>query len=380
MNKKKNIVHVINTSFAIPYFLGEQLNYFRDKGYDESIICHHSNDLKALSEKYHFDYMETSITRKMSIKEDFISIINAYKFIRKKKADIVVGHTPKGAMIAMIASLMAGVPIRLFFRHGLIYETCHGLKKSILISIERITSLCSTKVVCVSPYLIERSMDDRLSTRSKMTLLNIGSCNGVDAKVQFNPDRNKDPHILRGKLNIPHNAFVVGYAGRLVKDKGIEELVKAFSSLQKKKENIYLLLVGPEENKDALSKETHHMIHSHNNIITTGLIKAHIEDYYNIMNVLVLPTHREGLGTCILEASSMRVPVLTTSHTGSRDAIVNNETGLYIDMNPQSIEEKLTFLIDNPKTCKKMGENGRNFILKNFGQETIWQEIEKLYE
>mgnify|MGYP002319443261 FL=1 len=283
----------------------------------------------------------------------------------------------------MIAAYIAGVHKRIFFRHGLVYETKTGISRLILINAERVASLLATKVVCVSPYLIERSLQDHLTSKEKMILLNIGSCNGVDALGKFNPNNiiitKKDS--LKQALQIDNDNFVIGYTGRLVKDKGIVELVEAFQTLDKQYNNLRLLLVGPLEERDALPNEIVQIIKNHPRIIFTGLIEDNIQYYYSLMDILVLCTHREGFGTSILEASSMEKPVLTTSHSGSRDAIINEQTGYYIEMTATSLIEKISFYINNPEIKFKHGMNGRSFVLKNFEQEIIWEEIEnQLYK
>ncbi|WP_455592390.1 glycosyltransferase family 4 protein [Bacteroides sp.] len=377
----KNILHVLNISFVIPYFLGEQLLYMREKGYNEHIICSFSSDLNDLSNKYLFKYSGVDIYRKFSIMADIKAIIQICRYIKFWKIDIVVGHTPKAGMLAMFAAFIMRIPKRIYFRHGLLYETSSGIKKHIFILSEKIASLLSTDVVCVSPYLIEKSVTDRLSPLRKMFLLNKGSCNGVDVVGKFNPDKIDLIKLrqLKYELGISDDAWVIGYTGRLVKDKGIVELIEAYKTLASRYSNLYLLLVGPQEERDKLPNEVVEFMHSEERIIVTGLIEYDIEYYYAFMNVLVLASFREGFGTSILEASAMGVPVLTTSHTGCRDAIVNGETGLFIENDPLSIASNIEVLINDSALAKKIGSSGRLFVKDNFDQHLIWSEIEKVY-
>ena len=183
---------------------------------------------------------------------------------------------------------------------------------------------------------------------------------------------------LRHKLGIYKGDFVIGYTGRIVKDKGIEELVTAFNIVNKKYNKSKLLLVGMMEKKDSISTETIEEIAANSKIIHTGLITERIEYYYAMMNVLVLCTHREGFGTSLLEAAAMEVPTLTTNHSGSRDAIVENVTGRYIVMDDaQSIVDKVRDYIENDDLRKRHGRQGRAWVIENFQQELIWKEIER---
>ena len=157
-------------------------------------------------------------------------------------------------------------------------------------------------------------------------------------------------------------------------------MVDSFLLLQRRFKDIFLLLVGPIENKDPLSDRTKKLLQNNKNIIVTGLVDNEIEKFYSIMNVLVLATYREGFGTCILEASAMGIPVLTTAHTGSRDAIINERTGLYIKLSAESISSTVELLIKNPDYALKLGEQGRQYVNENFEQHIVWKSIEKMYQ
>ena len=210
------------------------------------VACSPSEYLKGYSEQKGFSYIETPINRKISLADDLRSIYNVCRYIRTHKIDIVVGHTPKGGLVAMIAAALCRVPKRIYFRHGLVYETSTGLKRLLLKSVDRLASLCSTRVVCVSPSVMVKSIDDKLARPSKQIILGKGTCNGVDTADQFNPDALDQEQImsLRIKYGISPDDFVIGYSGRLVRDKGIVELVSAFEKLQNAENCKLLHLIG----------------------------------------------------------------------------------------------------------------------------------------
>jgi len=374
------ILNVSNIFFTLPYFFGDQLSHFSKKGYDITVTCGPDDNLRSFADKHSVKLKEIFIPRTFALKEDWKAFMELYKFIKEEHFDIVCGHTPIGGLLAVTAAKLAGIKKRVFFRHGLVYETSHGLKRMILINAERFASLMATNVVCVSHYLIERSVQDSLTNRSKMMLLNEGSCNGIDSEGRFNPS-NIDRDLLtsiRKKWKIPEDAFVIGYAGRMVQDKGIEELVTAFKIIRSKVPNAFLLLVGMLEERDAITEQTREEIKSNPHIIHTGLILHNVEYYYSLMDVLVLCTHREGLGQTLIEAAAMGVPTLTTSHTGSRDAIRNNVTGMFVNMgDPDSIFEKVMMYVADEKLRKLHGKQGRDFVMRTFKQELVWDEIER---
>lgn len=381
---KKKILNVINIYFSIPFYFGNQFKYLNKKGFDIYIVCSPSNKLKAYSEEQKIAFKEINVLRSFSIKEDFKSFVALYRYIRLEKFDIVIGHTPKGALLSMFASFFAGTKKRIYFRHGIFYETKGRAGRFFYKNVERVLSLLSTQVVCVSPFVLNKSLKDKLTRENKLTLLNIGSCNGVDVKNEFNPSNLSEnkKEDLRRKSGLAKAEFVIGYVGRVIKEKGVSELVKAFTKLEMQNENIKLFLVGPFEDRDKLPVETIELIHSNSKITCTGEIDRNkLPYYYSLMDVLVLPTYREGLGTVILEASSMEIPVLVSGHTGSRDAVINETTGEYIEVNQSDIYLKIDNLIKNRGLAKSYGENGRKHMVKNFAQELIWEEIiTKIYE
>ena len=375
------ILNVVNIYFTLPYFLGDQLRFFANKGYNEYVSCSPAPQLPEFAEKQNCKFKEIPFSRKFEIRKDCYSLWQLLKYIRQNKFDVVCGHTPKAGMLAMVAARILGVKKRIFFRHGLVYETASGLKRKILVFSERLASMLATKVVCVSPYLLEKSIEDNLTKQKKLTILNHGSSTGLNTSNIFNRKTIENDKLtnLKKDLGLNSNNFVIGFVGRMVKDKGIIELIDAFKNLKKRHSNVRLLLLGPLEDRDGLPAEIINYIHQDPYIIHTGLVEKNMQYYYSCMDVLVLPTHREGLGMALLEAQAMEVPVMAPSHTGSKDAFLANQTGLYIDLKPQSIEHGVEMYIKNPDLKKQHGEAGRKFVENNFNQAVIWNEIENLY-
>lgn len=303
------------------------------------------------------------------------------RYIHKENITIVTGHTPKGALIAMIASFIMGTPIRIYFRHGLVYETATGFKRKLLVWMDRLTSKLATKIVCVSPSICKKSIEDHLNPFNKQLLLSKGTCNGIDiSKFNRTTLNEEQVRVLKNKLGLDKYTFVIGFTGRLVRDKGIIELVQAFKILSKRYDKVALLLVGMLEERDALPIEIIEYIRMNPAIISTGYVEnSKIEYYYALMDVFVLPSYREGFPTSILEASSMQLPVVTTKVTGCIDAIIEDETGMFVENDSLDITKAIEKYAINRELRKKHGSNGRKFVEKNFDQHLIWNEIEKLY-
>lgn len=381
-NDSKNILHVMNIFFSLSY-LGDQFKHFAKKGYKQHLICSHSPQLAKYANEQGLKYSEVEVSRKISPFVDLISLFKISRYILANKIEIVVGHTPKGALLAMLAAYILRVPKRVYFRHGLVYETMQGFAKRVMINIDRITAYCATDIVCVSPSLAKKSLLDNLNPEKKQIVLGRGTCGGIDAYNKYNPEKtNKEEVVkLRSKLGIDEKTFVIGFCGRLVKDKGIIELVEGFNLLKSGKADVKLklLLIGDFEERDTLPNTIKQEIASNPDIICTGFIFESIERYYALMDIFILPSHREGFGMVNIEASSMEIPVLTTRATGCIDSIIAGITGFYVENTPESIAEKIAMLM-NDRKIKQYGINGRKMVLEYYDNHIIWEIIEtKVY-
>jgi len=379
MIKEEKVLHIITISFVINHFFGNQFNYLKEHhGNKYYLACSPSKELSALSSKLGYIPFEVEVTRNISPWKDVKAIIAIIKFIKTNRITVVVGHTPKGGMVAMIAGFLTGIQNRIYFRHGIIYETARGFKKILLKNIDRISGFLAKKVVCVSEEVKNISEKDKLNEISKNIILGRGTCNGIDTTGKFNPNSysNESSLELRSKLGILPNDRVIGYVGRLVKDKGINELIEAWKEIDRRHIDVKLLLVGPIETRDPITDSTKEFIKSCKTIINTGFI-LNSAPYFKLMDIFILPTYREGFPTVTLEASSMELPILTTKATGCSGSIVENETGFFIENSVKSIVWGIEKYLNNASLRIKHGHNGRRFVLDNFEQVMIWNEINK---
>ena len=208
-------------------------------------------------------------------------------------------------------------------------------------------------------------------------ILSKGTCNGIDTQGHFNPTNIDKVQLngLKAKYGIKDDDFVIGYSGRMVRDKGIIELVRAFDKI-KDADNCKLLLVGMFEKRDALPNDVKNRIENDSRIIYTGFINGGMEYYYAMMNVYVLASYREGFPTGVLEAQSMEIPIITTRVTGCCDSIVDGKTGLFMDNDANDLAKKIDLIRLNNAID---GKEGRIWVVGNYDCKIIWKEIEKLY-
>lgn len=377
------VLHVFTLLTTPESFFYGQFGYLAEHGHEIHLVTDDEEDIE-FSRRNHIIYNRIPIIRAISPMGDIGTIKKLMQLIRREKYDAVFGHTPKGAMVAMIAAKLAGVKTRVYYRHGLIYTIAKGLKRSILKTVERLTAACATHIVNVSPSLSKLAVKDHLNSSRKQIVIGLGTCGGIDTIDIFNPTKVSQEKVsaLRHALGVPDNAYVVGFCGRLCRDKGIIELIEGFRIFQQAHPDIVscLLLVGPYDARDILPPQVKDEIEENHSIVAPGSVSHHfLPDYYSLMDVFVFPSYREGFGMTVLEASAMRIPVLVSRSHGCVDSIRENITGCYIDITSQSIASGLSDMLV-PQLRQRLGNAGRDFVTENFERTRMWPRILDLYK
>ncbi len=275
--------------------------------------------------------------------------------------------TPKAGLLGNLAAWVARVPHRVYTLRGLKLESAGGTKRRLLLWAERLSASCAHVVLCNSESLRLAALVLRIAPEEKLRILGDGSSNGVDT-VRFSPG----PSLVRASLNIPNEDLVLGFAGRMTRDKGIPELLMAFDAILLREPACWLLLVGWfDAAEDALEARWRGWIAEHPRVRHTGYVPD-VAPYYQAMDVLVLPTHREGFPNVVLEASASGIPVITTESTGARDAVLAEVTGLLIPPgNYAAIAEASLELLGDAAKRKRMGDAGRAWVVERYSQGRV---------
>ena len=376
----KKVLEIINLPGSAINFIGGQFKYLREEGgYDMHLICSQGEDIESFCKENEVHYYPVELRRQISVWKDIVALWKICKYIKTNHIDIVIAHQSKARLLGMIACVLTRVKHRIIFSHGILYETMTGVKRWLIIQNEKLTSCLATKAVCVSHYVKNQRIKDGVDKPSKQVILGRGSCNGIDTINKFNPNLIDKDLIEAKKLyyGINCNDFVIGFCGRLVRDKGVIELIEAFEELKERHtdKHIKLLVVGEPEIRDSLPFQTIASLKESKDIIFTRHIPfCEIQMYYMLMDVLVLPTHREGFGMVAIEASAMRIPVVVSDYTGCAETIKENITGLYIDRTPKSIVNAVEKCFDKD-FANQLGQNGRKFVCENFEHKLIRQHV-----
>lgn len=347
--------------------LGGRLRTLREAGFRVTLVSSPGALLTSTAAKEGVESVAIPMRREMAPVSDLLSLLRLCWLLWRLRPDMTEFSTPKAGLLGSIAAMLCGVPSRIYFLRGLKLETTTGVKRHILLAAERVASACSHMVLCNSESLRSQALALRVAPEAKLLILGSGSSGGVDVE-RFSPG----PGILRARLGLPPDASVVGFVGRLTRDKGLPELIEAFIAILAARPQAHLLLVGWfDAAEDALSRELRSRIINHPRIHLTGYV-ADTAPYYRVMDVMVLPTWREGFPNVVLEAAATGIPVVTTLSTGSRDAVVPEVTGLLIPPGyPVAIFEAVLKLLCNPERRYRMGVAARAWVLKNYVNDRV---------
>ncbi|MBC2164793.1 glycosyltransferase family 4 protein [Listeria booriae] len=365
----------VTSSISIQLLRG-QLEYFNKQGYDIHLICSPSGEIDQMLPD-NITVHDVRMKREISPFSDLLSLLQIIMIYLKVRPNITNVSTPKASLLCMIAAFLTRTPTRIYSVIGLRFETCTGKKRKLLHFIEKLVCKLSTTYLAVSPSLKEVLVEERLASREKIHVLGSGSYNGLDL-AEFQLDEAEVASLKKQYLPDKQHR-VIGYVGRLTKDKGIDDLVAAFTELSEEHNNLKLLLVGDFEAGDMVTPLTKKRIEEHRHIIKIGFVPK-TASYYRLMDVFILPTYREGFGNVILEAAAANVPVVTTNVTGAKDAIIPNETGLLVEAGHiAGMKEALMRLLEDNDLANKLSENGRMRVGREFRSEIIWQQLDKVY-
>ena len=343
-----------------------------------------SGDGDALAEVRQNEGIRTHVvemTRTITPLKDLKALLKLYKFFKKEKPFIVHTHTPKAGTVGMIAAKLAGVPNRLHTIAGLPLLEKTGVIRKLLNLVEKLTYSCSTLILPNSFKLKRIILTEKFTSASKLKVIGHGSSNGIDTEhYNIAHVTEKQKEQLRESLNINENDTVFIFIGRIVKDKGINELVAAFNLLTKKHSRCKLLLIGSRENHlDPLLSKTEILIKENICIIPTGVQKD-IRPYVSISHALTFPSYREGFPNVVLQASCMCLPCIVSDINGCNEIIEDQVNGLIIPAkNSEALESAMIYMIENPEKRLDMIKHSRKRILERYKQEFIWDESLKLY-
>lgn len=367
MKKKFFITTTIPSTLG---FFKENLRFLNDV-YDVHAISSQKERLDTIGKeegiKTHYIPMERSI----SLFNDIISLFKFLRLFLKERPDVVHGNTPKAAMLSIVTAKLVGVKVRIYMCHGLRYQGTSGKMRWLLMQMEKLTCTCATRVICVSKGVRDILVKDGLCKESKAVVIHHGSAAGLDLE-KFNVDSTEFSDVRKG-LGISDDDFAFVFVGRIVKDKGVNELIDAFVKLQASTNSVHLILVGSEEKGlNPILDKTRETIETNKNIHAVGHQKD-IRPYLVSSDAFILPSYREGFGMVLIEAGALGLPSITTDISGCNEIIIPGENGEIIPPRDEyALYVKMKEWIDSQEKVAEMGSKARNLVETRFEQSVVW--------
>lgn len=381
MSLKKKLVRITTVPVSLDKLLEDQLK-FMNNHYHVIAISSNGAELKKIGFKEGVDTYCVEMTRKMTPIKDLISVLKLVFFLNKVKPDIVHTHTPKAGTVGMLAAKITGVPIRLHTVAGLPLLETVGLKRLVLNFVEKLTYKCATKIYPNSVGLQAIIEEENFAKPSKLKIIGNGSSNGINT-LFFNKDVIDKivTEKLKDEFGILEKDFVFIYVGRIVGDKGINELVESFNLLNMQFDNIKLLLVGPfEDNLDPIKTESKKIIDKNKNIFTTGFVMD-VRPYFALSDILVFPSYREGFPNVVMQAGAMGLPSIVTNINGCNEIIIEDLNGKIIPVKDmQALHNTMKYFLLNTEKYFEMKKSVRDIIVNKYERNIFLNDLVSEYK
>ena len=375
------ICHVASADMTVRFILLNHLLDLKNQGYDVLVVCSSGKWVKDI-QNHGIKVKTIEIKRKIFTPiSDFTAFIKMAIYFRNEKVNIVHTHTPKAGILGRFAAKAAGVPVIVHTNHGFYFQkNTPPVRRIFFIFLEKMAARCCDLIFSINKEDIETAVAEGICRREHIKY----SGDGISVS-RFNPSHFSEEFISAEKrrFGINEQDKVVGFVGRLVEEKGVRDLMLASFIIRKDFPGTTFLIVGPKEpdREDHFDPELHGKDYNlDEKILFLGEI-ADAPRLYSLMDIFVLPSHREGLGLVLLEASAMEKPVIGTDIRGCREAVEDGKTGLLVPVkNPEKLAEAIVYLLKNPEKDVNFGKTGRVKIIREFDERMVFNRIEKEYE
>jgi glycosyltransferase involved in cell wall biosynthesis len=375
------IIRITTVPISLKLLLSGQMKFMKEAGWEVIMVSADGKEINEIVKKEECPHVVIPFTRKITPFHDLVCLWQLYNLIKKEKPDIVHTHTPKAGLLGMLAAKMAGVKTRIHTVAGLPYMVAEKQKKSLLVNIEKLTYSWATQVWPNSPSLKKFIVEEELVGQEKLKVIGFGSSNGIDLE-KFNRGILKENHLVAATMRIMpgDNDFIILAVGRLVKDKGIEELVTAFLDSKISERSKLVLLGSFEQELNPVDEEIVRKIKDHPRIVQIEWTD-HVAHYLALADVLVHPSHREGFPNVLLEAGAMQVPIICSDIIGNTDIVTNKKTGLVFPVkNKEVLKDALEFAYVKRDFIQQLADNLYAEVEEKYQRKKMHQLILKEYQ
>ena len=375
------LVHVFSAPQSAYFFMRGQLEYMHNKGIELTVSM--PSDIE-VNEKFKqrepfVKVINIAFVRDIAVGSDLVSLFKLIKIFKALKPDIIHLHTPKASLLGALAGRALFKSRIIYQMHGLISIEGNNVQKGLMYEIEKLTCLLSTKIFAVSESLKSFAIANNYCKSKKISVINNGTINGIDYINKFNPETvGKDKEELNSLVS---KKFIIGFVGRLLDAKGIEDYIKVLANFKKNRISFLGFVIGPDES----GTHFNNLLQQYGLIIDKDIIlfgqQLNPEKFMVYFDVLLLPTKREGFGLVAAEANALNIPVVGYDIPGFRDAVLSGETGILVEYGDSNkLFDAVFKYYHNQELRFEHGKNGRERVIRDFKSEDIWMEVFEEYQ
>lgn len=370
----KKLLRISTIPSSLELLLKGQLKMLSEH-YDILAVSSPGEDMKMIAEREGVRTIAVPMERRISLVKDFISLIRLIILFAKEKPDMIHSITPKAGLLSMLAAWITRVPIRMHTFTGLVFPTATGKMKTLLITMDKLTCFCATNINAEGEGVRQDLINYRITTKPLSIIAN-GNVNGLDLFYYDRTERmKKEAEKYRAE-----KVFTFCFIGRIVKDKGINELVRAFTNLFLDNQ-IRLFLIGSFEKKlDPVLPEVEKQILTHPAIHFMDW-QSDVRPFLAASDALVFPSYREGFPNVVMQAGAMGLPSIVTDINGCNEIIVSGKNGVIIPpKDEQALYEAMSWFLDHPDKVREMAANARPMIASRYEQKMVWEALLEEYK
>ncbi|QOI97876.1 MAG: glycosyltransferase family 4 protein [Flammeovirgaceae bacterium] len=375
------LLRITTVPESLHVLLKGQLEYMQHHGFDVLAVSSKGIQVENII-KAGINHRSVLFTRRITPFTDLIALLQLVWIIIRFNPTIVHTHTPKAGLLGMMAALICRVPVRMHTVAGLPLMEAKGAKRWLLYLSERVTYCCAHKIYPNSKGLMDYINLQFKVQDSKMKIIGHGSSNGIDARYfSKTPELEREAKKIREQLNVDPNGMVFGFVGRIVRDKGLKELIAAFRNLNNNRNKLYLLLVGQMEvDLDPLDEVDRRYIDSANNVFLVGY-QTDVRPWMIAMDVFVFPSYREGFPNVVMQAACLELPCIVSDINGCNEIIQHQVTGIVVPVkNVDALIKRMTDFINSSGLWHQFGVRAREFVVQHFEQRLVWDNLLKEYK
>ncbi len=377
----KKIIRVTTVPIALKFLLTDQMKFMKEAGFEVIMVSAGGPEIEDVKKNEGCRHQVIEMSRQITPLQDLRSLINMYRFLKKERPDILHSHTPKAGLISMLAGWMAGVDIRIHTVAGLRFMTAEGMTRRLLVFMEKLTASFATHVWPNSRSLNDYMVKENIASPKKMEVIGRGSSNGIDLQ-RFSEASLRADVLVEVKKKISYNEHLtyILNVGRVVRDKGVEELLQAFETVYSKNNDLRLVILGEfEDQLDPISENAKEILQRHPGVIHVGW-DSRVEYYLHLSHLLVHASHREGFPNVLLQAGAMNCPIICSAIEGNIDVVEDGKTGLLFEKkNRKELEEKLSFALVEREQMYIYAGNLRKLIEDAFDRRIVHAALKEKY-